>query len=78
MNDLSICQFVNDLTIQVLGMYLLGDAAWAVIQPSLLPTTTWQSFKQMVEAQFGLSHSQQTYMLYQTVPHSGESMAQFV
>ena len=59
-------------------MYLLGDAAWAVTQPGLLPTIMWQSFKQMVEAQFGPSHSRQTWALYQMVPRSGESTAQFV
>ena len=44
------CSYLNTAAIQALGMYLLGDAAWAIILPGLLPTTTWQSFKLMVEA----------------------------
>ena len=44
------CAALNVTAIQALGMYLLGDAAWAVIQPSLDSTTTWRSFKALVEA----------------------------
>ena len=38
-------------------MYVLGDAAWAVIAPSMEPGTTWASFKNNVELLFGLSTS---------------------
>lgn len=64
--------------IHALGMYILGDAAWAVIQPSLDSTTTWRSFKALVEAQFGLSRPRQMWALYQMVQRPNESTAQFV
>ena len=48
------CHQLNATAIEAIGMYVLGDTAWAVISPSLEPRTTWSSFKNNVELLFGL------------------------
>ena len=43
--------------IKGVGIYLLGDAAWSVVQPKLTGSATWDDFKEQVEAHFGMSES---------------------
>ena len=44
-------------TIKGVGIYLLGDAAWSVVQPKLMVSAAWDYFKEQVEAHFGMSES---------------------
>ena len=43
--------------IKGVGIYLLGDAAWSVVQKKLTVSATWDDFKEQVEAHFGMSES---------------------
>ena len=44
-------------TIKGVGIHLLGDAAWSVVQPKLTGSVTWDDFKEQIEAHFGVSES---------------------
>ena len=41
-------------TLKAVGIYLLGDAAWSVVQPKLMVSTIWDDFKEQVEPKLTL------------------------
>ena len=49
------CAVLNARAIAAMGMYILGDTVWAVVEPSVDAGTTWDSFKASVESPFKLS-----------------------
>ena len=55
---MTVSNYLAYPTIKGVAIYLLGDAAWSVVQPKLMGSATWDDFKEQVEAHFGMSESQ--------------------